>query len=240
MLAPAQRILEGMDELQAQNTAFDPHLLQATLRIASPDLFGSDMLGAIIGEIRRQSASASIVFMPVRGESDALRLLESGEADLLLESNLVRAPGLRHASLFSESLWCIAAAGHPGIHDALSVEQYLALPHVAVAPTSGANPGVVDRLLAARGYARRVVARVPYMNALPAILERSDLVLTTSEHMARQFAGHPNLQVFALPLRLPLLRHYLMWHERVHRSTAHRWLRGLIADAARAHAVPQG
>ena len=77
---------------------------------------------------------------------------------------------------------------------------------------------------------------MPYLNTLPHILARSDLVLTTSGHMARQFAAQADLQWFVPPIKLPRIRYFLMWHERVQRSGEHRWLRTLIQDAVAAQA----
>jgi len=37
--------------------------------------------------------------------------------------------------------------------------------------------------------------------------------------------------VFVPPLKFPRIRYYLMWHDRVHRSGEHRWLRDLIHGA---------
>ena len=239
MLEPARRILADMQLLVADPETFDPRTMRRTLRLAIPDFISAEMLGAILGALRAGAPEAPVVVVPVRGEASGADLLESGQADLLIESTLIRSGTLRHASLFDDTLLAVAARGHPQVRPDMLLDDYLALPHVAAAPLSGARPGLVDRLLADRGHARRVVAWVPYLNTLPHILARSDLVLTTSGHMARQFAAQADLQLFAPPLKLPRIRYFLMWHERVQRSGEHRWLRMLIQDAVAAQ-VRQG
>ena len=162
--------------------------MRGSLKLAFPDYISSAMLGAILGAIRGAAAGASALVAAVRSEADGVQMLESGEADVLIESNVIRSDTLRHALLFDDTVLAVAARRHPRVHPQLSVAEYLELPHVAASPTSGARPGIVDRVLAERGHTRRVVAWVPYLNTLPLILAQSDQVLTTSAHMATQLA----------------------------------------------------
>jgi DNA-binding transcriptional LysR family regulator len=228
LLAPARRMLNEMQALLETSQSFEPHAVRRALRLAIPDFLSADMLGAILGAIRASAPESSVVVTPVRGGADGVDLLESGRADVLIESNLVRAANIRYATLFDDNVLSVAARMNPLVSADMSLERYLALPHVAAAPASGTQPGIVDRMLAENGYARRVVAWVPYFNTLPRILAHSDLVLTTSGHMAFQFAQQADLQAFVPPIKLPRISFYLMWHERATRSAVHRWLRELI------------
>ena len=232
LLEPARRILGDMQLLMSESPRFDPLEVRRTLRLAIPDYISAALLGAILGAIRVAAPGASTLVLPVRGDADGVALLESGKADLLIESNLVQSANVHSKLLFEDAILCVAAKSHPGVRRGITVEEYLALPHVAASPDSGTGPGLIDRMLAERGLARRVVAWVPYLNTLPQVLAQSDLVLTTSAHLARQFALDPALQAFAPPVKLPAMRYHIMWHERVHRSREHRWLRGLVQTAA--------
>ncbi len=232
LLVPARRILSEMQTLLDAPKAFDPRAMTRSLKLAIPDFISADLLGAILGAIRAGAPGASVVVTPVRSDSDGADLLESGQAEVLVESNLIRSSTVRYVTLFDDNVLSVAARANPRIRQDMTLEQYLELPHVAASPASGTRPGVVDRLLAERGYTRRVVAWVPYFNTLPRILAQSDLVLTTSGHMAFQFASQADLQVFLPPLKLPRIRYFLMWHERAQRSAEHRWLRELIRETA--------
>ena len=232
LLAPARRILAEMQAMLAEPEAFDPQTMRRSLKLAIPDFISADLLGAILGAVRAGAPLASVAVTPVRSDTDGAELLESGQADVLIESNLIRAATVRYVTLFDDTVVSVAARANPRIQQDMTLHQYLELPHVAAAPSSGTRPGVVDRMLAEKGHTRRVVAWVPYLNTLPRILAQSDLVLTTSGHIAFQFARQADLQAFAPPLKLPRIRYYLMWHERAQRSAEHRWLRGLIREAA--------
>jgi len=231
LLAPARRILSDMQTLLAEPQRFDPLTMRRSLRLAIPDFISAALLGSILGELRAGAPESAVPVCPVRGDADGVEMLETGQADVLIESNLVRSANIRSAPLFDDTILGVAARAHPLVREGMSVDEYLALPHVAAAPASGTRPGMVDRMLLERGLARRVVAWVPYLNTLPQILAQSDLVLTTSAHLARHFAREAALCVFAPPVKFPRIRYYLMWHDRVHRSGEHRWLRNLIQGA---------
>lgn len=235
LLAPTQRIVADMRLILVQGDAFDPRTMRRSLRLAIPDYISAGLLGSILGAIRAAAPAASAVVVPVRSEADGAQMLETGQADVLIESNEIRTGALRHAPLFDDTILAVAARRHPRVHGALSLAEYLDLPHVAASPASGALPGMVDRMLARRGHTRRVVAWVPYLNTLPLILAQSDLVLTTSAHMARHFTAQAELQSFTPPLRLPRIRFSLMWHERAQRSGESLWLRTLIREAVEKH-----
>lgn len=231
LLEPARRILGDMQALLAEPRQFDPLAMRRALRLAIPDFISAALLGRILGELRTGAPQSSVMVLPVRGEADGLDLLESGRADVLVESNVLRSANIRHATLFDDTILAVAARSHPVAREGMTLDAYLALPHVAAAPASGTRPGMVDRMLAERGHSRRVVAWVPYLNTLPQVIAQSDLVLTTSAHLARQFARQAELRTFAPPLKLSRVRYYLMWHDRAHRSGESRWLRNLIHGA---------
>lgn len=234
LLATARRVLGDMRALLAQPPRFDPLTTTRAMRLAIPDFISAALLAAIVGRIRSAAQASSVVVGTVRSEADGMELLESGRADVLIESEAIASASVRDAPLFDDAILGVAASRHPLFREELSVEGYLGLPHVAAAPASGTRPGMIDRMLAARGYTRRVVAWVPYLNTLPLVLERSDLVFTTSAHLARAFTRQAGLKVFAPPVRFPRIRYHLMWHDRVHRAAEHRWLRSLIREAVAA------
>ena len=234
LLVPAQRMLADACTLLAPPEDFEPQRLHRTIQLALPDFLSATLLAAIIAGVRAEAPNASVLVRSVRSEHDGLAMLEAGEVDLLIESSVVPAAHIRHTSLFEDRVLMVAAGGHPQLQGALTLEQYLRLPHIAAAPASGLRPGIIDRMLQERGCARRVVAWVPYLNTIPQILATSDLVFTTTAHLARHLAAHPGLQVLQPPFEFGPIRYLLMWHERVHRSGEHRWLRGLLQQRVRA------
>ncbi|MEO6623950.1 MAG: LysR family transcriptional regulator [Burkholderiaceae bacterium] len=231
LLEPARRILADMRSMLAAPENFSPQTLRGQIQIAVPDYLSPAMLGAIFGAIRVEAPQATLLLRAVHSETEGAEMLESGKADVLIESVAVLSASIRFAPLFEDSVLSVAARSSTRPLDTLDLQTYLDLPHVAAAPASGLRPGLIDHLLAQQGLSRRVVAQVPHLNTLPAILAASDLVFTTTARLANHIASHAALQVFAPPVTFPRVRYLLMWHERTHRTGQHQWLRALLRQA---------
>ena len=158
--------------------------MRRPLRLAIPDFISASLLAAIVAEIRASAPEAQVVLASVRSESHGADLLESGHADVLIESNEIRSATVRHATLFEDSILAVAARRHPQVRDGLSIEEYLQLAHAAAAPASGTRPGMIDRMLSERlreleatGLIRREV--------IPEIPVRVEYYLTPHGEMVR-------------------------------------------------------
>lgn len=95
-----------------------------------------------------------------------------------------------------------------------------------VSPDGGGFSGVTDQALRERGLQRRVVLSVPHFLFVIDALMRADLVAMLPERLVRH---HPGLRICAPPLAVAGYKMAMLWHERVHRDPAHRWLREHIA-----------
>lgn len=136
--------------------------------------------------------------------------------------------------VFSDRLVCLARRDHPAAGARLSVEGYCALNHVAIEPAQATMyRALLDEALEARGLTRRLALSKPDFVGVPFLLERSDLVATMPERLARLFAGRFDLAVFDLPLELPPLDIRMMWHKSTQDSAPHKWLRDQVMAVCR-------
>jgi len=78
--------------------------------------------------------------------------------------------------------------------------------------------------------ARRVVLSVPHFTFVRTVLESTDLVAMLPERIVRDV---PTLRTVEPPGDIPGFEISMLWHERLHRDPAHRWLRESIANACR-------
>jgi DNA-binding transcriptional LysR family regulator len=137
--------------------------------------------------------------------------------------------------LFGDRFVCAVREGHPRVGRRLSLDAYLALEHVVVAPLG--KPSQVDRVLAERGRERRIRQVVPYFLAGLHVASTTDCVLTVSERAARAMAGTMRLRILEPPLALEPYPLHLLWHPRLENEPANRWLREVFVRAA-AEAAP--
>ena len=96
----------------------------------------------------------------------------------------------------------------------------------------GYGPGVVDCALQARGLQRRVALRVPHFLVAPAIVARTDLVLTVPRRVL-EMVDTSRLRIAEPPLPLEAFGVHLVWHRRSERDPGATWLRERIGACAR-------
>lgn len=235
-LAPRVRaaLAEARSVLSADRT-FEPRELRREFRIHATDQVLS-LLGLAIGHaVTAAAPNAGLRFLPLEAdEAHALRT----DIDLALGVFHHLPPELRVQKLFDDTFACAVREGHPKVKGKLTLETYLALRHVVIAPRGG--PGsVVDDALAERGYARRAVRWVPYSASALELVAESDCIATLSERLARRLAMRFGLQVLPPPLPLPPCSGSQIWHSRLDADPAHGWLRRLVAQVAAEHRKPR-
>ena len=158
------------------------------------------------------------------------QLMEAGKVDLAFGFLTgIQEENLHRRLLFRNPMVCLARRTHPRISGELTCEQYVAEEHLAVRPSPN-EPTWLDRQLKRRGIQLRCKITVPHALNVPPILEKSDLLATVPEPLAKQFSETSDLQVLKLPVDLPSLAAYQYWHTRFHKDPAIVWLRRTTAE----------
>jgi DNA-binding transcriptional LysR family regulator len=141
------------------------------------------------------------------------------------------------SKLFEDPITCVMRADCPYAlrtpSDAMTLDDYLTLPHVAPTQLMPGYLGVIDDFLDRQGLQRNVVVESAYFGLIPNMLAQTDLVLTTGRQFVRQYEKQMPLKTYALPVKFPAMRFYQLWHERVHQAPEHKWLREQVAAAAK-------
>jgi DNA-binding transcriptional LysR family regulator len=187
-------------------------------------------LGPAVDRIVAQEApGVCLRFLP--SATDDWVPLRDGTADLSVCILGHFPPEFRTRRLFTDRFVCVVRVGHPRVRRRLSLDQYLDLDHIVVSPLGA--PSHVDRVLEARGLARRIRRIVPYFVSGLLLAANSDDALTVSDRAAIALAPLLGLQVIAPPLPLAPYALHLLWHPRLENEPANRWLRDVFVRAAR-------
>jgi DNA-binding transcriptional LysR family regulator len=232
--APVARILAGVETLVARPPDFDPRHSRATFVLTATGYAEYLLAPTLLARLGREAPGVDI---DIRTPNPELvpGWLERGEVDFRLGWIRDPAAGLRSKPLFQDKLVCLARRGHPVARPGMSVEQYLALPHVrsqlSVATTTGR---VIDEAAGALGAKLRLMLLVQNYLTIPYVVAQSDVVATVPERLARGFIDQLPLQLIEPPLKLPTVKFALYWHERTHKDPRHRWFRQVVADIAKA------
>ncbi|RNF28555.1 LysR family transcriptional regulator [Massilia aurea] len=238
LLKPAKRILDEAESLFVRKAPFVPEQATRTFHIAAPDYLDARFLPNVVALLRRGSPGSKVVIHALGPGLDYLRMMSDGDMDLVI-ANWDEPPAHLHMSkLFEDPIICTMRADSPYARrtapDAMTLEDYLDLPHVAPTQMLPGYHGVIDAWLERHGLQRRVAVESPYFGVIPYMLTQSDLVLTTGRQFIRAFEKTLPLKSFTVPVKFPPMRFYQLWHQRVHQSTEHKWLRDQISSAARA------
>lgn len=216
---------------------FDPARLERRFRIHCTDHMLA-VLGPALDRLVAQAAPrVSLQFLP--NTPDDAALLREGSIDLALGVFPNLPPELRTQLLFRDWFVCVVREDHPRVRRKLTLEAFVALEHVQIAPRG--RPGsILDEALAARGLKRRITRAVPYFQAGLLLAATTDYVLTVSARLAQAMAPRLGLRVLELPLPLEPYALTQLWHPRVDGDPAHRWLRAMVLAAAREAAPDPG
>jgi DNA-binding transcriptional LysR family regulator len=214
---------------------FDPATLTRTFTIGTSDYGELVILPELAARLGREAPGVRLAVRPLvtMGERELL----SGAHDLVLGVPHPEGAGLRNEPLFEDRFASLLRAGHPAARRPLTLERFVALPHVLVSPT-GEGDSVVDVALRARKLTRRVVLRIPHFLSAPLVVASSDAIITLPERVALAVARQHRLVVRTPPLPLPGISFSSFWHTRNDGDPAHQWLRELVWAVARDSPTP--
>jgi DNA-binding transcriptional LysR family regulator len=227
LLVPLHRVLLDAQSIVRDRAAFDPLTAERNFVVAAPDFLATMILPALVAAIAGEAPRVTLEFVPSVRRGNAW-LLETGELDLALGAVVDDAPGIRRMDLCTEGFACAVRKGHPTIHGALTLEQYVRTPHLLITLGDSARPTWIDEALAKLGRRRQVAVRVRHFMVAPLVVARTDLLLTGPSMLIRHFADLVPLQILKPPITLPTYPEEAYWHERFDADPAHRWLRELI------------
>ena len=224
-MAPLHQVLLDAQSIVRNRVAFDPLTAERNFVIAAPDFLTTLLLPPLVAAVATEAPRVTLEMVPSVRRGNAW-LLETGELDLALGAVVDDAPGMRRMDSFcTEGFTCAARKGHPTIAGSLTLEQYVATPHLLITLGDSARPTWVDEALAKLGKRRRVAVRVRHFMVAPLVVARTDLLLTGPSMLIRYFAELVPLQILKVPVALPTYPEELYWHERFDSDPAHRWLR---------------
>lgn len=189
------------------------------------------VLGQAFDRILRDEApNVSVRFVP--NTPDDAALLRDGGSDLAVGIYGDLPQEMRGRQLLTDRFVCVVRKDHPGVGRRLSLEQFVQLAHIQVAPR-GKPGGYLDDILREKGLSRRVARAVPFFVAALQLTAQTDYVLTISERIAQRLAPTFGLRLLEVPVELRPYALSLVWHPRLDGDTGHRFIRDVFVRAAR-------
>ncbi len=215
--------------------AFDPATIRANVKIATIDLYHTDLLPALVRHLRRHAPG---VDLQVRA-NDCSRLpeqLASGEIDIAFAPLGAQAKELSAEPLWSDRLVMMVGHDNP-LREPVSIEFYAAASHLVDAghvqvAQDGVATSIVDAILRARGLRRRIVLVLPNSAGIPFVVAATDLIATLPSRIVKGLAPVPNVRVLAPPFPEVEVSLHMFWHRRADADPLQVWLRAAIREIA--------
>ena len=211
---------------------FDPSLCERVFRLASSDYVAQHILPDICAALAKEAPLAALEYS--LWDKRQLPQLWQSELDLVSTITEQVPEQIRGLHQGEDRLAVLMGRHHPLAGKALSLDDYLAWPHLQVSG-GGDKDSPVEQVLAPQGLSRRWFARVPFFQAAVEVLLRTDCLMTTPAHIAWQLSCGHELTFVDLPFATRDQQYHLLWHQRHHQDPAHRWFRELAYPFLRDH-----
>jgi len=236
---PLRRALRDLERAVSGGARFDPTTADRAFIIHAPDFISTLLMPHLVDIVAREAPGVEVDVRPVQRRGTALLLrdtaaLAEGSIDLILAAFIGDIPELCTEELYEERFVCIVRKGHRlARRKQLDLEAFAATPQLLISITDERSSTLVDQELRRHGLTRHIAARTRYFMAAPLIVGESDLLATCPYHLARYFEARTPIKIFEPPIRLPRYSEFAAWHRRYDGDPALRWLRGVLAAAAR-------
>lgn len=233
----ARKVHEALDLIETATRGaeeFVPAVAEGHFRILASEGVARQFLPGVMARARREAPRLRFTSRPVdiRRTHEYLR---DAEGDLVIGYVRQAPQDLYQTVLYPQSVVCIAAANHPGIRGSLTLEEFVAYPHVVWGTGPVPYPTIevmVDDILERMGVVRDVGLRVPNVLLSADVVAVTDMLAIVPQRIASDAARNLPLQILPLPFETDRADLSMLWHERVHRDPAHIWLRGVMRDVA--------
>lgn len=209
--------------LSAQATSrFDPVQTQRIFRLSVIDLLDAAVFG-FLGDVSRGETALSFRSYRVP-RKELFPALASGAVDLAVDIALPDASGIERVPFSTGHYVCAMRPGHPLAAQDLTLDAYLAYPHLHVSGRRN-GPGNVDVVLRQKGLKRRILVQLQSHVGAGQMVQDSDCLIT----VPREWAQAHGLIWRDLPMQVPPLETFIYRHRRTDGDEAVRWLQDQIA-----------
>ena len=224
------RVLDMLDMAQDVLTPaglVDPASLTQTFTIRCNEGFAAEF-GAKLLDIVTTAAPGVHLRFSMQAEKNATALRED-RADIEVGVLGDSGPEIRVQTLLRDRFVGVVAVCHPlANHEPVSIDAYTRYPHVSVS-RRGRRDGPIDASLNTLGAKRHVAVTVSSFPVALALAQGGSIVANVP--FRQTASGRIGMHTFELPVQPEPVVVSMMWHPKVDKDPAHRWLRDCLLRA---------
>ncbi|HEY8521302.1 MAG TPA: LysR family transcriptional regulator [Gammaproteobacteria bacterium] len=218
-----------LEELLNAKPSFSLATQSRSFSIAASDYAVLLLFGPLMQRLAEAAPGVSLHF--VRLDVEAGERIAAGEVDFGIFPEEVEL-SLPSIPLFDDGWVCAVWAGHPAIGDTLSLEEYLAHPHLSFNISDPGRLSIADEYLSRHGHVQKIAASSASFTAAPFLLRGTRLLAMLPRRLGERMRNAAELRLLELPFEVPPLREKLAWNPRFTSSPAHAWMREQLLQVA--------
>ena len=239
-LAPAVRkVLLQIEGTVIQRPEFDPATVRREIRIIASDYMITVALSDAIRSVKEEAPGLSFVLL-APGEAP-IDMLERGEVEFVAMPDIYLSPDHPSVPLFSDDYRAIVWSGNTTVRgDALSLEEFLRMPHVVVNYTP-TRPAFENWFTQRFGNERNIEVQTSSYSSLAFLLVGTQRIALMHRKLAETYATMLPLKLIPPPVEIPAVNEALQWHVYNDNDECLIWLRNrLISFIVAKHGVDEG
>lgn len=230
LVGPVRDILMRIDAVIATEPAFEPAKSQRHFSITLSDYVVRVFLKDVLAQVHREAPGITFEF---RQSSDRVQEeLESGEVDFVIGPEIDVLTEHPQHFLFEDTYTLIAWAGSTVVGDTITLDDYLALNHVAFRTHRQGKPWLERWFDKRYGDIRRIDVAAQNFTLLPHLVVGTDRIATVQTRLAVQYARVLPIKLIPPPIELPTLVEIVQWHIHRDQDPAGQWLRKVLIEHA--------
>jgi LysR family nod box-dependent transcriptional activator len=229
LVGPLREILHLIDETIEKRPGFNPACDQRVFTIVASDHMSFLVLQPLFERLVETAPGVKLQIQPLVPPMSP----DMTTTDILITYEHLMA-NLQSQVLFRDRWVCAVWAGNDQVGDQLSLEQYLALPHLGYGASIDDLTGLADRAATSLYPTRQVKVSVETFFLLPFLLQGTRMVAFVHERLGKRMASISHIRLVEPPFEVPIMGEAMFWHPRSNADPAHRWLREQIAAASAA------
>tara|TARA_B100001057_G_scaffold148175_1_gene148118 strand:- start:10800 stop:11702 length:903 start_codon:yes stop_codon:yes gene_type:complete len=226
MILDVQSALTLIQKSVNEPDTFEPRSSERNFKLSLGDVSEGRVLPFIMKEIYRDAPNISVGSFAY-ARSDQVHALSTNNLDFVVDPIIPATEEVSSTKVFEDDFVVI----HREDHDIsklknVTIENILDLKHLHV---SGRKRGLhlIDVELEKIGFKRNVSLRCQHFLIAPSIINSTDLVLMGT----RSFAKRNNLAFVEIPIEIPSMEYFLIWHKSDEGDGGHIWMKDLVIRA---------
>lgn len=225
---PVREVLLTIQSSITAKPVFDPTTSKRHFRLVTSDYLISVLFAQVIQKIHQ--VAPHITFEMLGPSDNSGELLVRGEVDLMIVPERYIIEGHPSKLLFEEDHVCVVWQGNTQVGDSLTLEQYMDMGHVSVGFGRSRHMSIEEWFMNQYGFNRRLEVITNDFNTLPQLIVGTQRIATMHKRLAYLYAEYLPLRILPPPVKIPVMREYLLWHRSVDGDPMHRWLRERISE----------